>query len=58
MKMFVAGEWVDKPKAIEVRNPYDDSLIDTVPRGDGIDLERVLAFAERGAKVMARLSAY
>ncbi len=58
MKMFVGGQWVDKAKAIEVRNPYDNSVIDTVPKGDGTDVERALAFAERGAKVMAKLSAY
>ncbi len=58
MKMFVGGQWVEKSKAIEVRNPYDNSVIDTVPKGDGSDVERALAFAERGAKVMAKLPAY
>ncbi|MFB3060923.1 MAG: aldehyde dehydrogenase family protein, partial [Candidatus Binatia bacterium] len=58
MKMFVAGHWVDKPRVIEVKNPYDGEVLDTVPRGDGTDVERALAFAERGAKVMAKLSAY
>ena len=58
MKMFVGGQWVDKAKAIEVRNPYDNSVIDTVPKGDGGDVEQALAFAERGAKVMAKLPAF
>jgi glyceraldehyde-3-phosphate dehydrogenase (NADP+) len=58
MKLFIAGKWVDKPKKIEVRNPYDNSVIDTVPRADAEDLEAALAFAARGAKVMAGLSAY
>ena len=58
MKMFVGGQWVDKAKAIEVRNPYDNSVIDTVPKGNGTDVEQALAFAERGAKVMAKLPAY
>ena len=58
MKMFVAGQWVDKSRVIEVKNPYDGALIDTVPRGDGADVERALVFAEQGAKVMAKLSAY
>ena len=31
MKMYVAGEWIDKPHTIEVRNSYDNSVIDTVP---------------------------
>ena len=42
MKMFVAGHWVDKPGVIEVKNFYDGALIDTVPRGDGADVERPL----------------
>lgn len=58
MKNFLAGEWVDKAKKIEVRNPYDHSVIDTVPKAEGADVEKALAFAERGAKVMAKLSGY
>jgi acyl-CoA reductase-like NAD-dependent aldehyde dehydrogenase len=58
VKNFIAGEWIDKPKKIEVRNPFDNTVIDTVPKGDATDLEKVLVFAERGAKVMAKLSAY
>ena len=58
MKIFLVGEWVDKSKKIEVRNPYDNSVIDAVPRAEAADVERALAFAERGAKVMAKLSGY
>ena len=58
MKIFLEGKWVDKSNKIEVRNPYDNSVIDTVPRADGGDVERALSFAERGAKVTAKLSGY
>jgi acyl-CoA reductase-like NAD-dependent aldehyde dehydrogenase len=58
MRNFIAGNWIDKPKKIEVRNPYDESIVDTVPKADAGDLEKALAFAERGAKVMAKLSSY
>jgi acyl-CoA reductase-like NAD-dependent aldehyde dehydrogenase len=58
VKNFIAGAWIDKPKKIEVRNPFDDSIIDTVPKADGADLEKALVYAERGAKVMAKLSSY
>jgi len=58
MKIFLAGDWVDKPKKIEVRNPFDNSVFETVPRADAEDLEKALAYAERGAKVMAKLSSY
>jgi acyl-CoA reductase-like NAD-dependent aldehyde dehydrogenase len=58
MKIFLAGNWVDKPKKIEVRNPFDNSVFETVPRADAEDLEKALAYAERGTKVMAKLSSY
>ncbi len=56
--MYIGGQWVDKEKAIEVRNPYDGSVIDTVPRADLQDVERALASAARGAKAMAKLPGY
>src|SRR6478736_10198170 len=58
MKNFIAGQWIDKPKKIEVTNPFDNSVIDTVPKADAGDLEKALVYAERGAKVMAKLSSY
>ncbi len=58
MKNFIAGSWVDKANKLEVRNPFDNSIIDTVPRADAADVETALAFAERGAKVMAKLTGY
>ena len=58
MKMFIGGEWVENGKAIEVTNPYDGSVIDTVPRAGVEDVDAAIASAERGAKVMAGLPAY
>ena len=58
MKIFLEGHWVDKAKKIEVKNPFDDSVIDTVPKADASDIEQALAYAERGAKVMAKLTSY
>ena len=58
MKMFLAGEWVDRPRMQEVGNPYDDSVVGSVPKAGIDDVERALAFAERGAAVMARMTAY
>jgi glyceraldehyde-3-phosphate dehydrogenase (NADP+) len=56
--MFLAGNWVGKEKGLEVKNPFDNSVIDTVPKAGADDLEKALAFAYRGAKTMAKLSAY
>jgi acyl-CoA reductase-like NAD-dependent aldehyde dehydrogenase len=58
MKMYIAGQWTDKSEKIEVRNPYDNSVIDTVPKGDRNDVDKALQGAVRGAKVMAKLSGY
>lgn len=58
MKMFMGGQWVEKEKTIAVRNPYDGSVIDTVPRADLDDVECALTSAARGAKVMAKLPGY
>ncbi|PYM94093.1 MAG: aldehyde dehydrogenase [Candidatus Rokuibacteriota bacterium] len=58
MKMYVAGQWIDKDQKIEVRNSYDNSVIDTVPRADRGDIERALQSAERGARAMAKLTSH
>jgi len=48
MKMLIGNRWVDKEEKIEVRNPYDDSLVDTVPSGAVEDVEAALRAAEEG----------
>jgi acyl-CoA reductase-like NAD-dependent aldehyde dehydrogenase len=48
MKMLLAGEWVDREKTIEVRDPFDNSVVDTVPRGSAADVETALAAAVQG----------
>jgi acyl-CoA reductase-like NAD-dependent aldehyde dehydrogenase len=58
MKMFLRGKWIDKPEKIEVRNPFDGSVVDTVPSGDTNDVEAAVAGTVEGAAVMRRLSGY
>ena len=58
MKMYVAGEWVDKHAKIDVVNPFDGKAFDTVPKGDVKDVDRALESAARGAKVMAKMPGY
>ena len=58
MKMYVGGQWIGTSETIEVRNPYDDAVIDTVPRATRADVERALASAERGARAMAKLTGH
>ena len=58
MKMYIGGEWVDRAEVINVVNPYDDSVIDTVPSASVEDIDSAIASAVRGAKVMAAVPAY
>ena len=58
MKMYLAGEWVDRDEKIDVVNPFNGQVFDTVPRGSVEDVQTAIASAERGAKVMASMSGY
>ena len=58
MRMYIGGEWVDKPEKAVVRNKYDGAEIDTVPLADAADVERAVASAVRGAEVMRKMSPY
>ncbi len=58
MKMYIGGEWLDKDEKISVVNPFDSSVIDTVPSADPQDVEAALASAVRGAEVMRRMPGY
>ena len=51
MKMLIGEGWVDKNEKIEVRNPYDGGLVDTVPAGDAEDVRAALAAAEEGFRI-------
>ena len=51
MKMLIGESWIDKDEKIEVRNPYNDEIIDTVPSGDNADVEAAFQAAEQGYKI-------
>jgi len=58
MKMLLAGQWVDRDTRIEVRDPFDGSLIDTVPAATGDDVETALAAAEAARETARKLSTH
>ena len=58
MKMCMGGQWIDTGEKIEVLNPYDNTVVDTVPHARAGDIEAALAAAVRGAKIMAKLTAW
>jgi acyl-CoA reductase-like NAD-dependent aldehyde dehydrogenase len=58
MKMYINGNWVDRAETMPVRNPFDQSVIDTVPRGTAADVDEAISSAVRGAAVMGKMPAY
>lgn len=58
MRMYLRGEWVDRKDRIEVRNPFNGAVIDTVPKATGEDAELAISGAVEGAKIMRNLPAY
>ncbi len=55
MKMLIAGKWVDGKDTIEVRDPFDNSVIDTVPSGTADDIKAAIDAAEEGFKISRKL---
>ncbi len=55
MKMLIGENWVTKTETIDVRNPFNNALIDTVPRGTVDDVKLALDSAEKGAKISRNL---
>ncbi len=55
MKMVIGGRWVDKPETIDVLNPYDQSLVDTVPRGTKDDVLAAIEIAQKGYEINKEL---
>jgi glyceraldehyde-3-phosphate dehydrogenase (NADP+) len=56
--MYIAGRWLETNDKIEVLNPFDGSVVDTVPNAGPKEVELALASAARGAGVMAALPGY
>lgn len=58
MKFFIAGKWQDRDDRLDVVNPADCEVIDTVPIATDADVETALSSAVRGAEVMKSLTGY
>ncbi len=58
MKMLIAGRWIDKPQKIEVYYPYDETVVDTVPKATEEDIENALSAAVKGAQQMKNMPAW
>jgi len=58
MKMLLGSEWVDRDETIEVRDPFDDAIIDTVPSASEADVETALAAAHAARETARKMSTY
>ncbi|WP_374717623.1 aldehyde dehydrogenase family protein, partial [Neobacillus sp.] len=54
-KMLLGGQWVGRDDVIEVRDPQDNSLIDTVPAASKDDAILCIEEAKEGAKIAASI---
>jgi succinate-semialdehyde dehydrogenase/glutarate-semialdehyde dehydrogenase len=55
IKMYIGGSWRKRAGA-EVINPFDETVLGTVPHATRADLDDALEAAERGFKVWSRMS--
>jgi glyceraldehyde-3-phosphate dehydrogenase (NADP+) len=58
MRMFVCGEWQDRPEKISVTNPFNGTVVDTVPKATAGDVDKALKTLVSGAMQMKSMPAY
>ena len=58
MKMLLNGQWVDRDEKINVTDPFDNSVIDTVPKATEADVETALSAAVEGFETTKRMTVY
>jgi acyl-CoA reductase-like NAD-dependent aldehyde dehydrogenase len=58
MQFFLNGTWQDRSETVEVRSPFNDEVIDTVPRGTPEDVACAIDGLLTGARAMRELSAF
>jgi len=58
MKMLIGGNWIDKSRKIDVLNPFDNSLVDTVPYGTAEDINKAIDIAQKGYEINRNLPAH
>lgn len=57
-KMLLGGNWVGRDQIIEVRDPQDNSMIDTVPAASAEDMIQCIEEAKEGAKIAAAMAVH
>ncbi|MGG1674120.1 aldehyde dehydrogenase family protein [Neobacillus sp. NRS-1170] len=54
-RMLIGGKWKDSEQIIEVRDPQDNSLIDTVPAATKEEMLHCIEESKEGAKIAAAM---
>ena len=52
MDMLINGKLMDKPEKIEIRNPFNNKVVDTVPQGNHDDVQNALTAANKAGKIL------
>lgn len=55
MKMLVGGKWISTKENLAVCDPFDNSLIDTVPKATEQDVLLAIASAKRGYEIARKM---
>jgi acyl-CoA reductase-like NAD-dependent aldehyde dehydrogenase len=56
--MYIDGAWVKADATLEVRNPFDRTVLAEIPKAGPSHVERALASAEAGSRIMAAMPAH
>lgn len=56
MDMLINGKLIEKPETIEIKNPFNNKIIDTVPQGNHDDVKNALDAANKAKKTLKYLS--
>ncbi|MEP0827405.1 MAG: aldehyde dehydrogenase family protein [bacterium] len=57
-KLYLAGNWVERDREIEVRSPYDDSLVGTVAAAGAADYTAAIDAAQQAFATTRELPSY
>ncbi len=58
MKMLLNGQWVDRDEKIDVIDPFDNSVVDTIPKATKQDVETALKAAVDGFEITKKMTVY
>jgi glyceraldehyde-3-phosphate dehydrogenase (NADP+) len=58
MKMLLDGQWVDRDETIDVNDPFDNSVIDTIPSAGKEDVKIAFKAAAKGFETAKKMTVY